>query len=280
MGVHVVLGALVPLVDLGHVCLGRAAEPGGPRRFPRVAVPLGQRGDAGRPHVALQHVEDGGQPPVATGAEQVGAQRGRGHPHAQGGTDVLLVDAGGEAHLHRAVVAVHLEGARHGVEQVVQQAGGEHVQRRSRHVHGVVGEEVAVVVHHHGVGQLHPEATAGGGRVLLQVGDEVHRPADLQVLHERQPVEADGLVGQVPLQDLHHPGEAEQRGVELDDHVEAVAIHEVLDDRLDLVGGAAVERRQGERVGDPGGEVVIAPGGERLGDEGPQPLDLRRGVQQ
>ena len=59
---------------------------------------------------------------------------------------------------------------------------------------------------------------------------------------------------------------AEQHRVELDDAVEPVLLHQVLDDALDLIRWAAVKGAQGYRVGESVRELEIAKLGQIVGN--------------
>ena len=111
--------------------------------------------------------------------------------------------------------------------------------------------------------------------MTLKAGDEVDGPADLEVLDEGEPVEADVLVCEVALEQLDDAGEPEQGRVELDDHVEAVPVHQMPDHGFDLVRRAAVEGGERQGVGYPAGKVVVAEPSERRWDQRAETLDLR-----
>ena len=70
------------------------------------------------------------------------------------------------------------------VEQVVEQARCQYVERCARHVHRIVGEEAFVVVDDHRVGQLDTELAFAGLGIRRHVGDQVDGPVDLEILDE------------------------------------------------------------------------------------------------
>ncbi len=90
---------------------------------------------------------------------------------------------------------------------------------------------------------------------------------------------AEGLVGdrdvevaELVVHDPAHPLRAEQGRVALHRRVQAPVVDEVARDPLDLVGRAAVHRRERHGVGDAGGDVQLADRRQVTGDD----LDVRR----
>jgi len=110
----------------------------------------------------------------------------------------------------------------------------------------------------------------------VELVDQRDRPIERQVVLERLRDQLDVPVPERVVDDGAHALGPEQRRVELDDDVDVVTGDEVLRDRLDLVGRAAVERRQRDRVGDVCRELEVAEPGEHrvVGDLRAQSLDL------
>ncbi|GBE25785.1 hypothetical protein BMS3Bbin02_02074 [bacterium BMS3Bbin02] len=80
------------------------------------------------------------------------------------------------------------------------------------------------------------------------------------------------------MQDLPHLVLAEERRVEFHYHIESALVQQVLGDPFDFVGGAAVERRKGDGVGDCVVERQVTVLREWFGDQRAQRIDVAPGV--
>ncbi len=156
----------------------------------------------------------------------------------------------------------------------------QHVQRRAREVHLPLGgrEEAPVVLDDERVGELHPEAAPERGRLLAQAAHQPGHAVPGGVPLEGGVRDGEVAVAQAVVEDGPQLARPEQRGVELHDDVEPQLLQQEGGDALDLVGRAAVEGGEGERVGDAGREGQLAEAGPASRDLAPQPVDQRRGV--
>ncbi len=143
------------------------------------------------------------------------------------------------------------EGSRQRRHQPVEDAGGQHVERRPRQIHRVVGHEALVVADHQRVGQLDPEPAAVDPGEVLQTDDQIQGLVELEVGRKSFRAQLHLVVTEVAVNDFVDALESEQGRVELDDHIDLVAGHEVAGDLVDLLGRASVEGRKGDGVGDP-----------------------------
>ena len=204
------------------------------------------------------------QAQVAARLEQVGADRDRAQAAGEQVRQVEGIRAAGERERHRPL---------EGVADPGREVDGHRVEGAARQVHRRVAvEDAAPVAHLERVRQLQPEGdpAPGGGR-----------PQPLEHRHGVLPAEvvAEGLVGDrdvaVPELLVHDPADplrAQQGRVALHRRVQAPLLDEVLRDPLDLVGRAAVHRRERHGVRDAGRDVDLADAGEAAGDD----VDVRR----
>ena len=117
------------------------------------------------------------------------------------------------------------------------------------------------------------------GGVRFEPSDDPDHFAPRRVLGERPLRDHDVVVSQPFVEDCVERFAAEQGRIELDHHVEADLADQTPDDRLDLARRAAVEGREGERVGHAGREGQVAELRQRRRDLRAQPVDDRCRVQ-
>ena len=162
---------------------GRAV-PGSDRPLLTVPPPAVEIGEAVFADRRGERSEHRRETSVATRLEQIGADRGRVHAHGEGVGQVLLRDACGERDHDLAIVARHGESSRQRLAQPIEERARQHMERRARQVHRVVGHPAPVVVDDERVRQLDAEAASALGRVLSERADEVDTAIKLEIVGE------------------------------------------------------------------------------------------------
>ena len=160
-----------------------------------------------------------------------------------------------------------------------RQVHRDRVQRPPRQVHRRVPvEDVPPVLDFERVRQLETEGEPAGGGSPAKVVEHGERVGPAQVVAERLVGDRHVPVAERVVHDAPYPLGAEQRRVALHRGVEAALLEQVERDRLDLVGRAAVHRRQRHRVGEAGGDVDLADGRVAPGHDLHAGRQVARGV--
>ena len=184
--------------------------------------------------------------------------------------DVEAVGAAGE---RQREVAAELPG------QGGRQVHRDRVERPAREVHRRVAvEDAAPVLHFERVRQLEPEREAVRIRGLPEAPEHRDRVGVLQVVAERLVRDRHIAEAEVAVDDAPHLRGAQQRRVALDRGVQPALLQQVQGDLLDLVGRAAVHRRERDRVGEASGDVDLADRRAAPGDDVDVPGQVPRGV--
>ena len=206
------------------------------------------------------------QPQVATGLEQVRRDGDRAHARAEEVRHVEAVRAAGERQRQLAVERLG---------QPMGEVRRHRVERSPRQVHRRVAvEDRPPVLDLEGIAQLEAEAETAIGRDPPEAPEHRDGVGVLEIVPEGGVGDRHVGEAQVVVDDPADELRAEQGGIALDRGVQALVHQQVLGDPLDLVGRAAVHRRQRDRVRQAGRDRDIADRRLVAGDD----VDVRRQV--